>query len=430
VKRKKILVLSYSISPLRGSEYSVGWNYVVEMSKNNDLVVLYGAAGSHMGEFKEIQESSNCIKMENVEFVPITPSTIANLLNILNKHGLFIYSFYFAYRLWHKSAYKIALELIKKQHIDLIHYLCPIGFREPGFLYSINKPYIWGPIGGFNNISLDLISKKKIILRTKIALRNFVNSIQFRFSSRFKESIKRCDALLVSTSANRSLMLGAHKVETTYIPENGPTIEMLKKQRIIYLDQKDALNIVWVGRIENLKGLDMLLLALGNLTIKKWHLSIVGSGSQMKDMQLLAKKLNIDSHINWLGYVSRETVGEIFQASHLHIVTSLHEGNPTVIWEAMSFGIPTISLDHCGMHDVICEKCGIKIPLSGTRNVINMLTEKIGELLKNPHLITVLSTGVYDCSRKYSWDKRVIFWENIYSKAILNWNIKNNLYKN
>ncbi len=40
-QRKKILVLAYMLSPYKGSEYSVAWNYVSYMSKQNDLVVLF-----------------------------------------------------------------------------------------------------------------------------------------------------------------------------------------------------------------------------------------------------------------------------------------------------------------------------------------------------------------------------------------------------
>ena len=53
-------------------------------------------------------------------------------------------------------------------------------------------------------------------------------------------------------------------------------------------------------------------------------------------------------------------------STHLHIITSLGEGNPTTIWEAMDRGIPTVSLNHCGMKDVICDKCGVKINIETT----------------------------------------------------------------
>ena len=44
-----ILVLAAFISPTKGSEYSVAWNYVKHMSKYNNLTVVYGASGDVLG---------------------------------------------------------------------------------------------------------------------------------------------------------------------------------------------------------------------------------------------------------------------------------------------------------------------------------------------------------------------------------------------
>jgi len=98
MKRKTILVLAYSISPVRGSEYSVGWNYVKEMSLTNDLIVLYGLAGDHMGDVSEVEDSVLCQNMPNVQFIAVRPSLITNFLNRLNRKGILVYTFYFAYK--------------------------------------------------------------------------------------------------------------------------------------------------------------------------------------------------------------------------------------------------------------------------------------------------------------------------------------------
>ena len=106
---KNILVLAYQISPIRGSEYSVAWNYITEMSKDNKLVVLYGASGNHMGDFDNFDSYINSKEYINIRFLAIKPNIIANILNILNKKKWFVYAFYFAYRIWQWQAYKISL---------------------------------------------------------------------------------------------------------------------------------------------------------------------------------------------------------------------------------------------------------------------------------------------------------------------------------
>ena len=53
---KKILVLAYCVSPTRGSEYAVAWNYITRMSKYHKLTVLYGISGEQMGDITELEE--------------------------------------------------------------------------------------------------------------------------------------------------------------------------------------------------------------------------------------------------------------------------------------------------------------------------------------------------------------------------------------
>ena len=138
-QKLNILVLAYTVSPIRGSEYSVGWNYIREMSLAHNLFVLYGCAGQHMGNIDEVIFNDECA-IKNVTWIPILPNFLAKLLNFPNRRGYFIYSFYAAYNIWHRQVYRVAKNIVEDRRIDLIHYLCPIGYREPGYLWKIDKP--------------------------------------------------------------------------------------------------------------------------------------------------------------------------------------------------------------------------------------------------------------------------------------------------
>ena len=68
--------------------------------------------------------------------------------------------------------------------------------------------------------------------------------------------------------------------------------------------------------------------------------------------------------------------------SHLHVISSLGEATTTVLFEAMSYGVPTMTLDHCGMAGVVCEECGIKIPIHSYNQVISDIAKRIDELIE------------------------------------------------
>lgn len=424
MKRKSILVLAYSISPTRGSEYSVGWNYVEEMSVNNDLVVLYGLAGDHMGDVDEVENSRICQDMPNVKFIPVRPNFMANLLNTLNRKGVFVYTFYFAYKLWHKQAYRAARGIIEHQPIDLIHYLCPIGYREPGYLWKLDKPYIWGPIGGVMNRPAGIMLDKSLFRGLIGVLRNIVNTLQFRYSKRVKSALARSDLLLASTSETKRMLHDEHGIDSVHLPENAIRAEMLGNQRLAKVLPNECLNIIWVGGVDERKSLDILLTALSHLKDGNWHLYVVGSGPLTGKCMELSRQLGVAERITWVGSVSRETVNSYYARAHLHAITSLMEGNPTVIWEAMSFGVPTITLDHCGMHDTVCDACGIKIPVGTLEQTVHRYADSLDRLISNPHLITDLSRGVFECSRNVTWDQRRIHWETFYQSAVDSWTKK------
>lgn len=70
-KQMKIIIITYPVSPFRGSEYSVSWNYITEMSKYHELFVLYGTSGNGLGNVSELQEWLKNNELKNVHFINV-----------------------------------------------------------------------------------------------------------------------------------------------------------------------------------------------------------------------------------------------------------------------------------------------------------------------------------------------------------------------
>lgn len=420
---KKILMIAYAVSPTRGSEYSVAWNYINEMSKDNDLVVLYGTSGNHIGDFEEIESWLLTNSIPNVKFVPVYPNGFTLKLNYLNRKNIFPYVFYLAYNFWHRQVYETAKKLIKNEHFDLIHFLNPIGYREPGYLWKLGFPYIWGPIGGIPNRPEHLFKDLTLKNKTLFTVRNWANSIQFKYNRRLKKALSSTDLLLTATTENKVLIQKEYKIESIYLPENA-IIESRAHLRIINIKKDDICNIAWIGFIDSRKSLNFLIEALGKVQIENWHLHVIGEGSLKQAMQQLAAKMLIIDKITWHGHIQRSEVFEILNSTHLHVITSLGEGNPTTIWEAMDRGIPTISLNHCGMKDVICERCGVKINIESVQQIKMDLAYAISDLILNPTKINNLSAGVLECAKSHRWSKRRQLFNVYYELAIENWKQK------
>lgn len=102
----------------------------------------------------------------------------------------------------------------------------------------------------------------------------------------------------------------------------------------------------------------------------------------------------------------------------MHVITSTSEGNPTTIWEAMSYGVPTISFDHCGMHDTICDLCGIRIPIHTYDQCVADLAFEIDNLIESPSMFKQLALGTVKCAQQFTWDMRESILLAQYSKVL------------
>lgn len=126
----------------------------------------------------------------------------------------------------------------------------------------------------------------------------------------------------------------------------------------------------------------------------------------------------LKGNVTFHGKIDREQVQQLISASHLHVITSLGEANPTVIWEAMAKAVPTLTLDHCGMSGVVCDRCGIKIPVGSYRKVTTRIANEIDYIIEHPTRINELSTGVLACSERFMWDNRIPLFIETYTRLI------------
>ncbi|MCE8924124.1 glycosyltransferase family 4 protein [Bacteroides ovatus] len=419
MKNKKILVLAYAISPTRGSEYSVAWNYVVEMSKDNKLTVLYGASGDYMGDCEEMENYVNQHPNSQITFIPVYPNKLANLLNWPNRHHLLVYSFYYAYNVWQKLAYRKAKELVADGAFDLIHYVGMIGYREPGYLWNLGLPYIWGPICGANNSSVVLMKNMPLLGKLKHRFRTIANIFQLHYSRRLKKALNATDILLTATSENQRLFKNIHGKDSICIPENCIIGHIhLNKGKFV---NPCKYNLVVIGSLDARKSVGILLEAVARLKFKEMvHVDIVGDGSLKDKLQQYAIKNGLNSLITWHGKLPRDKAVQVFDSAHLHVITSISEGNPTTIWEAMSFGVPTLSFDHCGMHDTLCDGAGILVPIESTYEAnVQGITNAIDVVLAAPERLERLAEATLIRAKKYTWEIRRKFWNELYDELVM-----------
>lgn len=398
-----LALITYDISPYRGSEASVSWNYVWNMRLTNKLIVIYGKGKDEIERF--IVENGS---VENVEFINNPVETVTGKGIMMDiKYNL-------AYRRWHLKTYEMVNKMVDEGRVDLIHYLNPIGFKEPGFLWKITKvPYVWGPIQGVENRPFELYHALSVKGKCNALVRRIVHNGLFILMPRLKKALDRVDVVFAATpNTVKNLKRWYHK-DSIYMPENG-IMKMERTTPVMY--DGGVLRLIWIGGICERKALVILLDALAKVGGHNWHLDVLGDGDQKEILQKKFSHLN--NHITWHGMVDRASVQEVLFQSHLHVISSLGEGNPTILWEAFGKAIPTLTLDHCGMAGVVCEKCGIKIPIHSYNQVVEDIVDRINGVLHNPKIIEQLSVGTIECAKKFMWSNRIDLYNETYEKLI------------
>lgn len=407
----------------KGSEYAIAWDYIQHMSRNNKLTVIYGSSGLHhdIGNTEEMESYLSSNPVDNVNFIAITPSFVSH-----NYPYSFIgiMKFYKEYELWHKDVKNKVMSLISSgEKYDIIHYLGPMGYREPGFLYGLNIPYIWGPIGGFDGIPLRLI-KATFSLNgaVKMSLKHIANIIQFRFNNRLKKAFEECDVIICATSSWKDKVIKNISPKHHSIIINNPENCI---NRFYPLNKAkfggETIKLIFVGRLDSGKALILLLEAMKKLKNKeKIHVDVIGPGDLTQKYKEWAENYNLNDYITWHGSVDRNVVFSLMNEAHLHVLPSLYDGNPTVIWESMSMCVPTLALDHFGMHDVINKRIGYNIRIQSYTKVVNDIHTCLEEIIKTPDILKVFAENILEERNKYTWAKRQQFFENAYEMAIKN----------
>ena len=399
-ERLRVLVLAYMISPVRGSEYAVAWNYVETMRAHCDLTVLYGAAGPHMGDVTDFPSPSFVDRRApgdvTFRFVPEPP--LARRLNALNRRGILTYSFYLAYRIWHRAALAEAKRLLARGDYDVIHYVGPIGYREPGYLWKLPLPYVWGPIGGATSFPWRLRSALPGRGQLRLIARTLGNAVQLRFSGRVTRALRRADVLFTATTENPAIFERLKGVRSRYLPENGI-------EGTITLDESKfparPIRILWIGSLEARKGLILLIEAIGMLRDpQQIRVDVLGNGPLRESLIARAAELGVSDQFHWHGHVARSEVLDLLDRSHLHVITGLNEANTTSIWEALGHSVPVMTLDHCGMRDVVEPSYGIRIPVTDMQGCSRDIAAALEELIVAPErLETMARACATECDR-------------------------------
>jgi len=120
--------------------------------------------------------------------------------------------------------------------------------------------------------------------------------------------------------------------------------------------------IVFLGRHDSQKRLDVLLRAFALIKVPEARLALAGQGPDLAKLEALARELGISARVSFLG--ERRDVPELLRAASVFVLPSAAEGLPNALLEALSTGVPSVVTDIPGTNEVVSpEREALMVPL-------------------------------------------------------------------
>ena len=127
------------------------------------------------------------------------------------------------------------------------------------------------------------------------------------------------------------------------------------------------MRLLFVGRLERVKDIATLLAALHEAagTGREFLLQIVGSGDPdyACQMRTLARRLGLADRVQFTGSVPHgPQLYQCYQRAHALVMSSLSEGIPKVMIEAMAHSLPVVATEVGGIPRLVTPEIGILAP--------------------------------------------------------------------
>jgi D-inositol-3-phosphate glycosyltransferase len=172
--------------------------------------------------------------------------------------------------------------------------------------------------------------------------------------------------------------------------------------------------ILFVGRIEPLKGVDTLLEAMSCLQMKESrpvHLAIIGGdpaaspedmNAEMARLKNLCEVLGLDQSVVFLGVRDQDKLSYYYSAAEVVVMPSHYESFGMVALEAMACGTPVIASEVGGLGYLVRDgETGFTIPDQEPE----ALCEKLSWLLNDKELHATMSKRAVEYAQDYAWEQ-------------------------
>ena len=392
---KKVLLSAFACDPSKGSELSNGWYWATGLAKEGYEIFCFTRAINKPG----IELFS---KPAHVNFYFISLPFKLEKLYSFSTPGMYLY-----YIMWQWLVYKKARKLSVKHKFFRAHHVTWGSMQMGSFLYKLKVPFIFGPSGG-GQIAPHNFKKYFLQYWSSELKREKVSDLLQKHNPAFKNMVVKAHAVIASNNETVQLLQDAHANNIhlsldAALPENfSPTSFSPKKTK------EGKLTLLWTGRFMARKGLLLIIDVMNKLKyIEGITLTVVGDG-EMKDAVInKINEYNLHNTVKLTGKVPFSEVKNYYASHDIFFYTSLRDSCPAQLIEAMSFGMPVVTLNLHGQSMIVSDETGIRCACSTPETAINELANAITYLFSHPEEVSKMSSAAYNFAKEQTWEKKI-----------------------
>lgn len=249
--------------------------------------------------------------------------------------------------------------------------------------------------------------------------------------------LQKADRIIAATQAELSQLQFLYKANSSRIVIIPPGVDIHRfypippdeAREFIGVDSQPKI-LLFVGRIEPLKGLDILLQAIalmrdrGVLAHIPFCLLVIGGDPQeslesmsaeMVHLQNLRNLYGLQDLVALLGKRSQDTLPYYYSSAEAVVVPSHYESFGMVALEAMACGTPVVASEVGGLAYLIQDgKTGYTVPVGDPA----ALADRLADLLLNEPLRHKLSVQASELAAQYAWPNIVKRLLKVYHDAL------------
>ncbi|MDQ3451676.1 MAG: glycosyltransferase [Actinomycetota bacterium] len=331
----RVLLSALACEPGKGSEPEVGYRAALAAAQRHDVWVLTDDASVGPLQAALADEPDGArIRVHGIPFADAE----------FGRSTAGVLAFQWHYNRWQRKVARVSAELDAEIDFDVVHHVTLASYWTRAGVAAVDKPLVWGPIGGGVEPPMRLLSQLGPAGLAEHALRFAGRHLLARLA-------------FARQPAEQAVVVFAQNPATAKRLRARGDVRLLSNATSVGMTDLPARRapeprLMFVGRLVGWKGPLLALRALRHLNDSSATLHFYGSGPERARLERRVERWGLTERVAFWGWMPRHVVLEQLASAAALVHPALHEEAGLCIAEALIIGVPVVCLAHGGPPEV------------------------------------------------------------------------------